>query len=210
MYFRRGYRWPKLLIFFGVHGTTQPCSSPERLVKEDAPACVLFEILNYIFSNIISYLHYTTSSHLTKTGPGSHSTPENRTTDRTLVLTAVLESRQESIQDVALRDVTPLPRRSSVYTPFCSLYDFNLGGGLSANTVRLWCVSLQDVNQALVDDGLVDMDKIGSSNFFWSFPSKVVVTRQNVVDSLTDDMAKVSYFHVVSAHSHSGRFLLIV
>lgn len=50
----------------------------------------------------------------------------------------------------------------------------------------------QDVNQALVDDGLVDMDKIGISNFFWSFPSKVVVTRQNVVDSLTRDIVKVS------------------
>lgn len=48
------------------------------------------------------------------------------------------------------------------------------------------------MNQALVDDGLVDMDKIGSSNFFWSFPSKVVVTRQNIVDSLTRDIAKVS------------------
>ncbi|CAM9410827.1 unnamed protein product [Sphacelaria rigidula] len=50
--------------------------------------------------------------------------------------------------------------------------------------------TVKDVNQALVDDGLVDMDKIGSSNFFWSFPSKVVVTRQNIVDSLTRDIAK--------------------
>lgn len=50
---------------------------------------------------------------------------------------------------------------------------------------------MQDVNQSLVDDGLVDMDKIGSSNFFWSFPSKVVVTRQNLVNSLQRDIAKV-------------------
>lgn len=50
----------------------------------------------------------------------------------------------------------------------------------------------QDVNQSLVDDGLVDMDKIGPSNFFWSFPSKAVVDRQNLVDSLKRDIAKVS------------------
>lgn len=49
----------------------------------------------------------------------------------------------------------------------------------------------QEVNQSLVDDGLVDMDKIGAANFFWSFPSKTVVTRQNLVDSLKRDISKV-------------------
>lgn len=34
-----------------------------------------------------------------------------------------------------------------------------------------------DVNQQLVDDGLVETDKIGSTGYFWSFPSKRV---QNV------------------------------
>ena len=32
--------------------------------------------------------------------------------------------------------------------------------------------SVKDVNKSLVDDGLVDQDKIGSGVFFWSFPSK--------------------------------------
>ncbi|KAH8083747.1 Mnd1 family-domain-containing protein [Cristinia sonorae] len=32
--------------------------------------------------------------------------------------------------------------------------------------------SVKDVLQSLVDDGLVQGDKIGSSNFFWSFPSQ--------------------------------------
>ncbi|KAH6913826.1 meiotic nuclear division protein 1 [Coprinopsis sp. MPI-PUGE-AT-0042] len=32
--------------------------------------------------------------------------------------------------------------------------------------------SVKEVVQSLVDDGLVQMDKIGSSNFFWSFPSQ--------------------------------------
>ncbi|KAF7376146.1 Meiotic nuclear division protein 1 [Mycena sanguinolenta] len=32
--------------------------------------------------------------------------------------------------------------------------------------------SVKEVLQSLVDDGLVQADKIGSSNFFWSFPSQ--------------------------------------
>lgn len=65
----------------------------------------------------------------------------------------------------------------------------------SRNGTLIYCPphdrSSQDINQSLVDDGLVDMDKIGASNFFWSFPSKVVVTRRNLVESLKRDIAKV-------------------
>lgn len=32
--------------------------------------------------------------------------------------------------------------------------------------------SVKEVVQSLVDDGLVDTDKIGSSVYFWAFPSK--------------------------------------
>ncbi len=31
--------------------------------------------------------------------------------------------------------------------------------------------TIKDVNQSLVDDSFVNSDKIGASNFFWSFPS---------------------------------------
>mmetsp|Transcript_30768 Transcript_30768/g.40650 ORF Transcript_30768/g.40650 Transcript_30768/m.40650 type:complete len:207 (+) Transcript_30768:38-658(+) len=44
--------------------------------------------------------------------------------------------------------------------------------------------SIKDVNQSLVDDNLVDNDKIGSANFFWSFPSKVFITKKSLVESL--------------------------
>ena len=33
-------------------------------------------------------------------------------------------------------------------------------------------VSVKDVLQSLVDDGMVDSDHIGTSNYFWAFPSK--------------------------------------
>ncbi|XP_054269550.1 meiotic nuclear division protein 1 homolog [Macrosteles quadrilineatus] len=38
--------------------------------------------------------------------------------------------------------------------------------------------SVKDVVQSLVDDGLVDTDKIGTSIYFWSFPSKAKHTRK--------------------------------
>lgn len=37
--------------------------------------------------------------------------------------------------------------------------------GVNQNTIA-------DINQSLVDDGLVDKEKIGGSNYFWSFPAK--------------------------------------
>jgi hypothetical protein len=36
----------------------------------------------------------------------------------------------------------------------------------------LLSLSIADINNALVDDGLVDKEKIGGSNYFWSFPTK--------------------------------------
>jgi hypothetical protein len=32
--------------------------------------------------------------------------------------------------------------------------------------------SIVEINQSLVDDGLVEKEKIGGSNYFWSFPAK--------------------------------------
>jgi Leucine zipper with capping helix domain/Mnd1 HTH domain len=32
--------------------------------------------------------------------------------------------------------------------------------------------SIVDINQSLVDDGLVDKEKIGGTNYYWSFPAK--------------------------------------
>ena len=33
-------------------------------------------------------------------------------------------------------------------------------------------MSVKDVLQSLVDDAMVDSDRIGTSNYFWAFPSK--------------------------------------
>ncbi|EIM82909.1 meiotic nuclear division protein 1 [Stereum hirsutum FP-91666 SS1] len=43
--------------------------------------------------------------------------------------------------------------------------------------------SVKEVLQSLVDDGLVQTDKVGSSNFFWSFPSERGAIMQNRLDT---------------------------
>lgn len=37
---------------------------------------------------------------------------------------------------------------------------------------RCFSFRIADINQSLIDDGLVDKEKIGGSNYFWSFPAK--------------------------------------
>lgn len=46
--------------------------------------------------------------------------------------------------------------------------------------------SIKEVLQSLVDDGLVQADKIGSSNFFWSFPSQQGTAIQARVNALKE------------------------
>ncbi|KAK7692583.1 hypothetical protein QCA50_004213 [Cerrena zonata] len=49
--------------------------------------------------------------------------------------------------------------------------------------------TVKDVLQSLVDDGLVQADKIGSSNFFWSFPSQRGAMMQNRLNTVKHNQA---------------------
>ncbi|RUP50982.1 meiotic nuclear division protein 1 [Jimgerdemannia flammicorona] len=51
--------------------------------------------------------------------------------------------------------------------------------------------SVKEVLQSLVDDNLVTTDKIGTSNYFWSFPSTALQTRKCKIDALTDEITKL-------------------
>ena len=44
--------------------------------------------------------------------------------------------------------------------------------------------SVKDVLQSLVDDDLVDSDKIGTSVYFWALPSKATVVRKRKLSDL--------------------------
>lgn len=48
--------------------------------------------------------------------------------------------------------------------------------------------SVKDVLQSLVDDNLVDTDKIGTSVYFWSFPSKAMGSRQAKLAGLKEKL----------------------
>jgi Mnd1 HTH domain len=57
-------------------------------------------------------------------------------------------------------------------------------------TLLICCrYTTKDVNQELVNDGLVDTDKIGASNFFWSFPTQVLMKRTTNVQFLKEKIA---------------------
>lgn len=51
--------------------------------------------------------------------------------------------------------------------------------------------SVKDTLQSLVDDGLVNMEKIGSSNYFWSYPSAAIQTKRNKVEALEQAIAEL-------------------
>lgn len=52
--------------------------------------------------------------------------------------------------------------------------------------------SVKDVVQCLVDDGLVDTDKIGTSVYFWAYPSKALHTRKRKSEELEDKLSAVT------------------
>lgn len=50
--------------------------------------------------------------------------------------------------------------------------------------------SVKDVVQSLVDDCLVDTDKIGTSVYFWAFPSKAVNNRKQKLEDLENKLSE--------------------
>ena len=54
-------------------------------------------------------------------------------------------------------------------------------------------MSVKDVLTSLVDDGLVDTDKIGTSVYFWAFPSKASQARKRKLEAAEDSLLKVKY-----------------
>ncbi|XP_067107146.1 meiotic nuclear division protein 1 homolog isoform X4 [Osmerus mordax] len=60
---------------------------------------------------------------------------------------------------------------------------------LKRHMTRLVCarnapMSVKDVLQSLVDDNMVDCERVGTSNYYWAFPSKALNTRKRRLDEL--------------------------
>ncbi|PIK36420.1 hypothetical protein BSL78_26750 [Apostichopus japonicus] len=49
-------------------------------------------------------------------------------------------------------------------------------------------MAVKDVLQSLVDDNLVDSDRIGTSNYYWAFPSKASQARKRTLADLTNKL----------------------
>jgi hypothetical protein len=69
--------------------------------------------------------------------------------------------------------------------------------------------AVQDVNNVLVDDGLVDKEKIGGSNFFWSFPGKkdrmMQLEHEEVIKKIEESKAKITEANAKLADAKRGR-----
>ncbi|XP_069711832.1 meiotic nuclear division protein 1 homolog isoform X2 [Phaenicophaeus curvirostris] len=53
-------------------------------------------------------------------------------------------------------------------------------------------MSVKEILQSLVDDGMVDTDRIGTSNYFWAFPSKALHSRKRKLAELESQFAENS------------------
>ena len=69
--------------------------------------------------------------------------------------------------------------------------------------------SVKDVVQSLVDDNLVDTDKIGTSVYFWAFPGKALSLRKAKLSELQDKLSaaksKSEDLDLILAESRSGK-----
>uniref|UniRef100_A0A2K5Y162 Meiotic nuclear division protein 1 homolog n=1 Tax=Mandrillus leucophaeus TaxID=9568 RepID=A0A2K5Y162_MANLE len=56
-------------------------------------------------------------------------------------------------------------------------------------------MSVKEVLQSLVDDGMVDCERIGTSNYYWAFPSKALHARKRKLEVLESQLSEGSQKH---------------
>ncbi|XP_047272203.1 meiotic nuclear division protein 1 homolog isoform X3 [Homo sapiens] len=59
-------------------------------------------------------------------------------------------------------------------------------------------MSVKEVLQSLVDDGMVDCERIGTSNYYWAFPSKALHARKHKLEVLESQMKKLRHREIKS------------
>lgn len=70
-----------------------------------------------------------------------------------------------------------------MFTLLVKLYVFNYQEleKIAPKEKQIVAQSVKDVIQNLVDDGLVDTDKVGTSVYYWSFPRYLVFLKTNFI-----------------------------
>uniref|UniRef100_A0A2K5REW5 Meiotic nuclear division protein 1 homolog n=1 Tax=Cebus imitator TaxID=2715852 RepID=A0A2K5REW5_CEBIM len=56
-------------------------------------------------------------------------------------------------------------------------------------------LSVKEVLQSLVDDGMFDSERVGTSNYYWVFPSKALHARKLKLESLESQLSEGSQKH---------------
>lgn len=62
----------------------------------------------------------------------------------------------------------------------------------SVNVFSPAAMSVKEVLQSLVDDGMVDCERIGTSNYYWAFPSKALHARKHKLEALNSQLSEGS------------------
>lgn len=69
--------------------------------------------------------------------------------------------------------------------------------------------SVADINQSLIDDGLVDKEKLGGSNYFWSFPAKkdrvAQLQHEKVLGAIQQLKSSIDEAHAALQDAKRGR-----
>ncbi|XP_064508346.1 meiotic nuclear division protein 1 homolog isoform X5 [Pseudopipra pipra] len=60
-------------------------------------------------------------------------------------------------------------------------------------------MSVKEILQSLVDDGMVDTDRIGTSNYFWAFPSKALHARKRKLEELESQAERAALMEELAA-----------
>lgn len=91
---------------------------------------------------------------------------------------------------------------------FLSFFTYSPTHSILKHSLFLFC-SVADINQSLIDDGLVNKEKIGGSNYFWSFPAardrKMQLEHAKVKEDIQDLKQKVAEASAKLADAKRGR-----
>lgn len=63
----------------------------------------------------------------------------------------------------------------------------------SVNAFSPAAMSVKEVLQSLVDDSMVDCERIGTSNYYWAFPSKALHARKRKLEALNSQVSHHPY-----------------
>ncbi|KAJ8262433.1 hypothetical protein GJAV_G00166420 [Gymnothorax javanicus] len=61
---------------------------------------------------------------------------------------------------------------------------------IAPKTKGITPMSVKEVLQSLVDDNMVDCERIGTSNYYWAFPSKAIHARKRRLEELEQQLSE--------------------